>query len=95
MARYESADDFISKLLAMGVTLKKRKRSEVEGFDGVDFNTITTSCPFVLDAEKVQMFRDSEHYFCTSIRLKNGNLLHISAPINKIMLSTAKGESIK
>jgi hypothetical protein len=40
----------------------------------------------VIDAKKV-LFRDSEHYFCVSISLKNGNMLHVSAPINKISMT--------
>jgi hypothetical protein len=84
----KDANDFIDSVLALGVKLKPSKSEE--GFDGSDYDTISSDDPFVIDAKSVKMFRDSEHYFTVSIRLKNNNLLHISAPINKISMTDRK-----
>jgi hypothetical protein len=81
MSRYEGAADFIDKVRALGVELKDSE------FDGSDYDTLSGNARFEVPVEKVTMFRDSEHYFTVSVRLKNGNLLHVSAPINKISMS--------
>jgi hypothetical protein len=84
MSRYEGAADFMDKVRALGVELKDSE------FDGSDYDTLSSNAHFEVPVEKVTMFRDSEHYFTVSVRLKNGNLLHASAPMNKISMSEAK-----
>ena len=83
----QDANDFIAKLLALGVRLELDKQTDYDG-NGSDFDGLTSSDAFVIEPKAVKMFRDSEHYFTTSIILNNGNMIHISAPINKISLST-------
>jgi len=67
-------------LIEQGFRFKARHGSMYR--ETKDFDQISSDDPFVGNTtEKVQIFRDSEHYFAVGIQLKNGNWLHVSAPI--------------
>jgi hypothetical protein len=73
------ADNFITRLISLGFKVESTKLSAYR--ESQDYDDIGSEDHFTgPDVKFVNIHRESEHHFCISVTLKNGNTIHFGSP---------------